>query len=196
MKTSLPDLIQSKPYIGFNGVFAEHLFNNSMKATHINELDRAALKQMRFDLIYLRMAHEWSKNSCCKRKQVGSIIVNNHKIISDGYNGMPKGFDNRCEDEHTGETKWNVLHAEANALMKLTHSSDSAIGSTVYLTFSPCRECSKLMHQAGVTRMVFTRTHSNVEGLHFLHNGGVDIWRYPESLFDRFDKLNEMINSK
>ncbi len=185
-----------KPYIGFNGVFAEHLFNDAPKASHIKELDRAALKQMRFDLIYLRMAHEWSKNSCCKRKQVGSIIVNDHKIISDGYNGMPKGFDNWCEDEHTGETKWNVLHAEANALMKLTHSGDSAIGSTVYLTFSPCRECSKLMHQAGVRRIVFTRTHSNVEGLRFLHKAGVEIWRYPEPLFDRFDKLNEMINLK
>jgi len=194
MKT--PDLIQAKPYIGFNQVFAEHLFNNSEKATHINELDRTVLKQMRFDLIYLRMAYEWSKNSYCKRKQVGSIIVNNHKIISDGYNGMPNGFNNCCEDEHDGETKWNVLHAEANALMKLTYSADSAYGSTVYITFSPCKDCSKLMYQAGIKRIVFTNTHSNTEGLYFLNKAGIEIWRYPEPLFNDFDKLNEIISSK
>jgi len=196
MKTPHPDRIEAKPYTGFNMVFAERLFNYEPKGLHINELDRNMLKQMRFDLIYLRMADEWSKNSCCTRKKVGSIIVNDNKIISDGYNGMPSGFENQCEELVSGKTKWNVLHAEANALMKLTQSSDSAEGSTVYLTFSPCRECSKLMHQAGIKRLVFTRTHSNVDGLHFLHDAGIEIWRYPHPDFNEFDKLNKMINEK
>jgi dCMP deaminase len=191
----LKNKIECKLHIGFGEVFIEHMFNNSVKSIHINELNRDKLKQIRLDLIYLRMAKEWSKNSYCIRKKVGSLIVNNNKIISDGYNGMPYGFNNKCEDDN-GKTKWNVLHAEANALMKLTKSSDTAYGATMYLTFSPCENCSKLIHQAGIKRLVFTDLHSNLKGLMFLNEAGVDIWRYTNIYFDNFDLLNSMINQR
>ena len=98
----------------------------------------------KFDKAYLRMATEWSKLSHCRRKQVGALIVKDRMIISDGYNGTPSGFDNGCEDE-TGKTHWYVLHAEANAILKLAGSTQSAKDATLYLTLSPCRECSKLV---------------------------------------------------
>lgn len=129
-------------------------------------------KQERYDKAYLRMALEWGKLSHCKRKQVGALIVKDRMIISDGFNGTPTGFENPCEDENN-YTKWYVLHAEANAILKVASSTQSCKGSTLYLTLSPCRECSKLIHQAGIIRVVYINEYKDTTGLDFLKNAGV-----------------------
>ncbi|MEN8125349.1 MAG: dCMP deaminase family protein [Bacteroidota bacterium] len=131
-------------------------------------------KQLRYDSAYMRMAKEWAKLSHCKRKQVGAIIVKDKMIISDGYNGTPTGFDNTCEDEE-GVTKWHVLHAEANAILKVAGSTQSCEGSTLYLTLSPCKECSKLIHQAGIKRVVFSKAYSDISGLEFLEKAKIEL---------------------
>ena len=131
-------------------------------------------KQERYDKAYLRMALEWGKLSHCKRKQVGALIVKDRMIISDGFNGTPTGFENPCEDEDN-YTKWYVLHAEANAILKVASSTQSCKGSTLYLTLSPCRECSKLIHQAGIIRVVYIKEYKDTTGLDFLKNAGVMI---------------------
>ena len=120
------------------------------------------------------MALEWGKLSHCKRKQVGALIVKDRMIISDGFNGTPTGFENPCEDEDN-YTKWYVLHAEANAILKVASSTQSCKGSTLYLTLSPCRECSKLIHQAGIIRVVYINEYKDTTGLDFLKNAGVAI---------------------
>lgn len=122
----------------------------------------------------MKMAHEWAKNSHCKRKQVGAFIVKDGAIISDGYNGTPANMDNCCEGPD-GETKWNVIHAEANAILKLAKSTNSASGATLYITLSPCRECSKLILGADIKRVVYDRQHSNTEGLELLRYAGVSV---------------------
>ena len=129
-------------------------------------------KQERYDKAYLRMALEWGKLSHCKRKQVGALIVKDRMIISDGFNGTPTGFENPCEDEDN-YTKWYVLHAEANAILKVASSTQSCKGSTLYLTHSPCRECSKLIHQAGIIRLVYLKEYKDRTGIDFLKNAGV-----------------------
>ena len=129
-------------------------------------------KQLRYDIAYLKMAEEWSKLSHCKRKQVGSLIVKDKMIISDGYNGTPTGFENFCEDED-GYTKWYVLHAEANAIAKVSGSTQSTKGSTLYITLSPCRECSKLIFQSGITRVVYSKKYKDLSGVEFLIKSGV-----------------------
>lgn len=131
-------------------------------------------KQLKYDKAYLRMAKEWGKLSYCKRKQVGAIIVKDRMIISDGYNGTPTGFENYCEDEE-GYTKWYVLHAEANAILKVAASTQSARGATLYITLSPCKECSKLIHQAGIIRVVYSESYKDDSGLRFLKKAGVDL---------------------
>ncbi len=131
-------------------------------------------KQRRYDTAYMNMALEWAKLSHCKRKQVGALIVKNRMIISDGYNGTPSGFDNCCEDEN-GETHWYVLHAEANAILKIASSNHDCNGATLYLTMSPCKECSKLVHQAGIKRLVYLNGYKDTSGLAFLENAGVQI---------------------
>ncbi|SDI34099.1 dCMP deaminase [Chryseobacterium taeanense] len=128
----------------------------------------------KFDKAYLKMAQEWAKLSYCKRKQVGALIVKDRMIISDGYNGTPSGFENCCEDNE-GKTHWYVLHAEANAILKLTASTQSAKGATLYLTLSPCKECSKLILQAGITRLVYINEYSDDDGISFLKNHGIEI---------------------
>ena len=129
-------------------------------------------KQLRYDIAYLKMAKEWSKLSHCKRKQVGALIVKDKMIISDGYNGTPTGFENFCEDED-GYTKWYVLHAEANAIAKVSGSTQSTKGSTLYITLSPCRECSKLIFQSGITRVVYSKKYKDLSGIEFLIKSGV-----------------------
>ena len=129
-------------------------------------------KQERYDKAYLRMALEWGKLSHCKRKQVGALIVKDRMIISDGFNGTPTGFENPCEDEDN-YTKWYVLHAEANAILKVAGSPASAQGATLYLTLSPCKECSKLVHQAGIRRLVYINKYKDDSGLRFLEKAGV-----------------------
>jgi len=129
-------------------------------------------KQLKYDKAYLKMALEWGKLSHCKRKQVGALIVKDRMIISDGFNGTPTGFDNCCENEE-GITKWEVLHAEANAILKVASSTQSAKNSTLYITLSPCTQCSKLIHQAGIKRVVYAKSYRDSSGLDFLEKAGV-----------------------
>ena len=136
-------------------------------------------KQLRYDKAYLRMAEEWGKLSHCKRKQVGAIIVKDRMIISDGYNGTPTGFENYCEDDE-GYTKWYVLHAEANAILKVAASTQSCKGATLYITLSPCKECSKLIHQSGIKRVVYQNGYKDDSGLQFLQKAGVELVHLPE----------------
>ena len=131
-------------------------------------------KQRKYDIAYLRMANEWAKLSHCKRRQVGSLIVKDRMIISDGYNGTPSGFENNCEDDE-GYTRWYVLHAEANAILKVAGSTHSCTGATLYLTMSPCKDCSKLIHQAGIKRLVYVEGYKDDSGLKFLEKAGVEI---------------------
>ena len=125
------------------------------------------------------MAQEWAKLSYCQRKKVGALIVKDRMIISDGYNGTPSGFENECEDE-SGNTHWYVLHAEANAILKLAKSTQSAEGATLYLTLSPCRECSKLVLQAGIRRLVYIDDYSDRSGIAFLKDRGVEVLQIPQ----------------
>jgi len=133
-------------------------------------------KQFKYDIAYLRMAMEWRKLSYCKRRQVGSLIVKDKMIISDGYNGTPSGFENICEDDEQN-TKWYVLHAEANAILKVASSTQSCQGATLYITMSPCQGCSKLIHQAGITRVVYFEKYKDTSGIDFLAKAGVEITR-------------------
>ena len=125
------------------------------------------IKQKKYDIAYLKMAMEWAKLSYCKRRQVGALIVKDRMIISDGYNGTPTGFENVCEDDDN-YTKWYVLHAEANAIMKVAASTQSSQGATLYITLSPCKECSKLIFQSGIKRVVYHQEYKDNEGLKFL----------------------------
>jgi dCMP deaminase len=131
-------------------------------------------KLNKYDKAYLRIAKEWSRLSYCKRKQVGAIIVKDRMIISDGYNGTPSGFENCCEDE-SGVTKWYVLHAEANAILKVAGSTQSCEGATLYITLSPCKECSKLIHQSGIKRVVYHDGYKDDSGIQFLEKAGVEV---------------------
>ena len=135
-------------------------------------------KQLKYDKAYLKMASEWAKLSYCERKQVGALIVKNRMIISDGYNGTPTGFENICET-NLGSTKWYVLHAEANAILKVARSTQSTEGATLYLTLSPCKDCSKLIHQSGIKRVVYSNKYKDTEGLDFLIKAGVEISYIP-----------------
>lgn len=131
-------------------------------------------KQARYDRAYLRLAQNWAMLSHCTRKKVGAIIVKDRMIISDGYNGTPSGFSNTCENEE-GETHWYVLHAEANAILKVAKSTNNTEGSTLYLTHSPCKDCSKLILQSGIKRVVYMDAYKDKSGLDFLTNAGVII---------------------
>ena len=131
-------------------------------------------KRKKYDKAYLRIAREWSLLSYCKRRQVGAIIVRDRMIISDGYNGTPSGFENCCEDED-GLTRWDVLHAEANAILKVAKSTQSCEGATLYITLSPCKECSKLIHQSGIKRVVYQSGYKDTSGIDFLIKAGVAV---------------------
>ena len=131
------------------------------------------LKQKKLDLRYLRMARIWAENSYCKRRQVGALVVKDKMIISDGYNGTPSGFENICEDNNV--TKPYVLHAEANAITKLARSSNNSEGSTLYVTASPCIECSKLIIQAGIKRVVYKDAYRLQDGPDLLKKAGIEV---------------------
>lgn len=131
-------------------------------------------KQLQYDKAYLRMASEWAKLSYCERRKVGAIIVKDRMIISDGYNGTPTGYENICEDDE-GYTKWYVLHAEANAILKVAASTQSCKGATLYITLSPCKNCSKLIFQAGITRVVFSTAYKDLSGVDFLKKSGIEV---------------------
>ena len=137
-------------------------------------------KQLRYDKAYLRIAEEWGKLSHCKRKQVGALIIKDRMIISDGYNGTPTGFENYCEDDE-GYTKWYVLHAEANAILKVAASTQSCKGATLYITLSPCKECSKLIYQSGIVRLVYSKGYKDDSGLRFLEKAGIEIVNIEDS---------------
>lgn len=130
-------------------------------------------KQRELDLRYMRMAAIWAENSYCQRRKVGALIVKDKMIISDGYNGTPAGFENVCEDEN-GLTKPYVLHAEANAITKIARSGNSSEGATLYVTTSPCIECSKLIIQAGIKRVVYSVKYRVTDGLDLLERAGVE----------------------
>lgn len=136
-------------------------------------------KQKKYDKAYLRIAAEWSKLSYCNRKQVGAIIVRDRMIISDGYNGTPSGFENCCEDDE-GLTHWYVLHAEANAISKVARSTQSCENSTLYITLSPCKECSKLIHQSGIKRVVYKNGYRDTSGIDFLVKAGIEVMQIEE----------------
>ncbi len=138
-------------------------------------------KQLQYDKAYLKMALEWSELSYCKRRKVGALIVKDRMIISDGYNGTPSGFDNCCEDEG-GNTHWYVLHAEANAILKTAGSNHNCKGATLYLTMSPCKDCSKLTYQAGIKRVVYINKYKDASGLDFLIDAGVEVVEIKASL--------------
>ncbi|MEY4521738.1 MAG: hypothetical protein RIT10_923 [Bacteroidota bacterium] len=138
-------------------------------------------KTTRYDAAYLRLAESWAKLSHCARKQVGAIIVKDEMIISDGYNGSPAGFDNCCEDTE-GNTHWYVLHAEANAILKVAKSTNNCKGATLYLTLSPCKDCSKLVLQAGINRVVFIDKYKDTEGIDFLANAGVEVVHFESNI--------------
>ncbi|KGO92185.1 deoxycytidylate deaminase [Flavobacterium subsaxonicum] len=136
-------------------------------------------KLNKYDRAYLRIAREWGQLSYCQRKKVGAIIVKDRMIISDGYNGTPSGFENCCEDEDN-LTKWYVLHAEANAILKVARSTQSCEGATLYITLSPCKDCSKLIHQSGIKRVVYQTEYKDNSGLDFLRKAGVQVECVPD----------------
>ena len=131
-------------------------------------------KQLKFDQRYLEMARIWAKNSYCRRRQVGALVVKNNMIISDGYNGTPSGFENVCEDDN-GVTKPYVLHAEANAITKLARSSNNSDGATIYITASPCIECAKLIIQSGIKRVVYGENYRLTDGIDLLRRAGIEV---------------------
>jgi dCMP deaminase len=133
-----------------------------------------ALKQARYDKAYLRLALSWAQLSHCSRKKVGAIIVKDAIIISDGYNGTPAGFDNCCENEE-GNTHWYVLHAEANAILKVAKSTNNCKDATLYLTHSPCKDCSKLVLQSGIKRLVYQEAYKDTSGIDFLKSAGLEV---------------------
>ena len=134
-------------------------------------------KQEQFDRSYLEMAKVWAKNSYCKRRKVGALLVKDNMIISDGFNGTPSGFENICEDE-SGKTKPYVLHAEANAITKVAKSGNSSQGATLYVTDSPCMECAKLIIQAGIIRVVYLNEYRIMDGIELLKRSGIEICKY------------------
>jgi len=140
-------------------------------------------KSERYDKAYLRMATTWAELSHCQRKRVGAIIVRDGMIISDGYNGTPAGFDNCCENDQ-GETHWYVLHAEANAILKVAHSTNNCQNATLYLTLSPCRDCSKLVLQAGIKKVVYINEYKDTTGVDFLRSAGVETVHIPDPFDD------------
>ena len=134
----------------------------------------------KFDKRYLQMAGIWAKNSYCKRRQVGALIVKDKMIISDGYNGTTYGVENQCEDEN-GVTKVYVLHAEANAITKVAKSGNSSEGATLYVTASPCVECAKLIIQSGIRRLVYRDTYRITDGIDLLRRAGIEVEQIPNS---------------
>ena len=140
----------------------------------LNQLLSMSDKQLKYDIAYLKMAKEWSELSHCERKKVGSLIVKNGMIISDGYNGTPSGYDNCCENENW-ETHWYTIHAESNAILKCARWGHSCDGATLYLTHSPCKDCSKSVLQSGIRRVVYIEDYKDLEGVNFLTNSGIQV---------------------
>lgn len=137
-------------------------------------------KQTKRDYLYMRMAKTWAENSYCTRRQVGALLVKGNMIISDGYNGTPSGFENQCEDENN-VSKPYVLHAEANAITKVARSNNSSDGATLYVTTSPCVECSKLIIQSGIRRVVYGEEYRIMDGIDLLRRAGIEVTYLPQT---------------
>lgn len=142
-----------------------------------NLFEIASLKDIKFDISYLKMCEIWGQNSYCERKKVGALLVKDKNIISDGYNGCPSGMTNQCEDEN-GNTHWYVLHAESNLLSKLAKNNFSSEDSILYITLSPCKECSKLLVQCGIKKVIFTEFYRDLTGLELLLEKGIELIYY------------------
>lgn len=166
-------ILEEKSWIAKTNTGEVVQFNQS---SDLNDETLYSAKDKKMDLVYLKMAEVWATNSYCRRMQVGCLIVKNKSIISDGYNGSPTGFPNECEDENN-QTLNYILHAEANAITKLAKSTQSSDGSTLYVTVSPCFECSKLIIQSGVKRLVFRDVYRKPESIKFLYDAGIEIVR-------------------
>ena len=152
-------------------------------------------KQQKLDLRYLRMARIWAENSYCKRRQVGALVVKDKMMISDGYNGTPSGFENVCEENNV--TKPYVLHAEANAITKLARSSNNSEGSTLYVTASPCIECSKLIIQSGIKRVVYAEKYRLTDGIDLLERAGVKVeYMNPDEMGSSEEPTSKMESSE
>ncbi len=136
-------------------------------------------RQHKFDKHYLEMAAIWAKNSYCKRRQVGALLVKDRMIISDGFNGTPSGFENQCEDEND-TTKPYVLHAEANAITKVAKSGNSSEGATLYITTAPCIECAKLIIQSGIKRVVYAEEYRKSEGIELLKRAKIEVENFKD----------------
>jgi len=164
------------PFLNEHFVENEYYICNPFlnKVLILHNMNNDEKKQMLLDQRYLKMAMIWSQNSYCKRRQVGALLVKEKMIISDGYNGTPSGFENICEDENN-HTKPYVLHAEANAITKVAKSNNSSDGATLYVTSSPCLECSKLIIQAGIKRVVFTESYRLDDGINLLKRANVEV---------------------
>ena len=137
-------------------------------------MDAREKKLLLLDSRYLRMTQIWAENSYCRRRQVGALLVKDKMIISDGYNGTPSGFENECE-ENADHSKPYVLHAEANAITKVAKSGNSSQGATLYVTASPCMECSKLIIQAGIKRVVYKDEYRLTDGVDLLRRAGIEV---------------------
>ncbi len=159
----------------------KRLLKEVLKDFYIKDKFMTPEKQLQFDKSYLEMAFVWAKNSYCKRRQVGALIVKERMIISDGYNGTPSGFENVCEDED-GKTKAYVLHAEANAITKIAKSSNNSNGATMYVTTAPCIECAKLIIQAGIKRLVYRDHYSVRDGIELLEKVGIEVVNLEDEL--------------
>lgn len=156
----------------FKIVYSPYVLNKiNFVAIAMHNMDK---KQLKYDKAYLKMAREWGDLSHCARKKVGALIVKEGMIISDGFNGTPSGFENPCEDDE-GLTKWYVLHAEANAILKVSKSTNNSKGATLYVTLSPCRECSKLILQSGIERVVYMQDYKDTSGIDFLMEAGIEV---------------------
>lgn len=140
-------------------------------------------KQHLLDERYMRMALIWAENSYCNRRKVGALLVKNKMIISDGYNGTPVGFENKCEDENN-ISKPYVLHAEANAISKIARSHNSSEGATLYVTASPCMECSKLIIQAGIHKVVYGENYRIMDGVELLKRAGIEVVYLPTNVLN------------
>jgi dCMP deaminase len=156
----------------------DKIFNSEKKQKDrdkkLNQLLSMNDKQLKYDITYLKMAKTWSELSHCERKKVGALIVKNGMIISDGYNGTPSGYDNCCETENW-ETHWYTIHAESNAILKCARWGHSCEGATLYLTHSPCKDCSKSILQSGIKRVVYIEDYKDLEGVNFLINSGIQV---------------------
>ena len=131
----------------------------------------------KFEKMYMEIAETVSKMSYAKRLQVGAIVVKDNRIISIGYNGTPAGWDNNCEDENN-KTKPEVIHAEANSIMKLASSNESGKGSIMFLTHAPCIDCAKLIYGSGITQVYYKHKYRDQSGVEFLKKCNVIVELY------------------